>query len=85
MKKEEEGEKEGDEEVEVEEEEVEEEEEEMVVVLHRLNSLNIVLRRFQQYLSHITATAHIINGFISSILGWDSKLSCLRTLSRKFR
>ena len=47
--------------------------------------LNGVLRRFQQYFSHITVTAHIIHlsflGFTSTRLG--SEVSCPRTLPRK--
>ena len=46
--------------------------------------MNGVLRRFQQYFSHITATAHIIHvflGFTSTRLG--SEVSCPRTLPRK--
>ena len=46
--------------------------------------MNGVLRRFQQYLSHITATVHIIHaflGFTSTRLG--SEVSCPRSLPRK--
>ena len=46
--------------------------------------LNGVLRRFNQYFSHITATAHIIHaflGFTGTRLG--SEVSCPRTLPRK--
>ena len=60
-----------------------------IFILHRLRNkfiewLNGVLRRFQQYFSHITATAHIIHafvGFTSTRLG--SEVSCPRTLPRK--
>ena len=48
------------------------------------DSLNGVLRRFLQYFSHITATAHIVHafqGFTSTRLG--SEVSCPRTLPRK--
>ena len=47
--------------------------------------LNSVLRRFQQYFSHITATAHIIHVFnwVSPVLGWGSEVSYQRTLPHK--
>ena len=49
-----------------------------------IDRLNGVLRRFQHYFSHITATAHIINvflGFTSTRLG--TEVSCPRTLPLK--
>ena len=46
--------------------------------------LNGVLRRFQQYFSHITATAHIIHAFLGfTSTRQDSEVSCPRTLPRK--
>ena len=52
--------------------------------LRLIDWLNGALRRFYQYFSHITATAHIIHaflGFTSTRLG--SEVSCPRTLPRK--
>ena len=56
----------------------------MKIYLLQIDWLNGVLRCFQQYFSHITATAHIIHvflGFTSARLG--SEVSCPRTLPRK--
>ena len=56
----------------------------LAVEVALIDWLNGVLRRFQQYFSHITATAHIIHAFLgltSTRLG--SEVSCPSTLPRK--
>ena len=47
--------------------------------------LNGVLRRFQRYFSHNTATVQIINVFprVSPVLGWGSEVPYPRTLPQK--
>ena len=54
----------------------------------QIDWLNGVLSCFQQYFSHITATARIIHvslSWVSPVLAWGSKVSCPRTLPRKQR
>ena len=55
------------------------------VMFIRVLRLIGVLHLFQQYFSHITATAHIIHVFSwdSPVLGWSSEVSCPKTLPRK--
>ena len=56
----------------------------VIVVMMVVEGMNGVLRHFQQYFSHITATVHIIHallGLTSTRLG--SEVSCPKTLPRK--